>query len=323
MALVPTPAPLEASRRVTNGTPLGCPFFLPGHTLNCVQTLKVAEPSIKQMEIVRSASDRSSDDDYDADNGLGSDAWNEAASSRWRARRKHGSGKDIHTELVPSHADGSLVEGGAPQTFITQSRASEFLHISPAVFSIAKGRHGRVQHSVTGQWYAIVSVNHLATAAAAEMELKDELAPAPTPTPVPAPTVTHVPNSNPSNIFNILGGSHTTSTSAPHNSERRDNLEDATCKSPRRHAVKGFGYRSEALEGYAKGRHPRTPIHVEKFDILTGEGIQIYRSLTTASRAHGISYTGGIQYACCSTTGETNAHGMHWRYVVHMLFSSG
>jgi hypothetical protein len=33
-------APLEASRRVTNGIPLGCPLFLPVHTVNCVQTLK-------------------------------------------------------------------------------------------------------------------------------------------------------------------------------------------------------------------------------------------------------------------------------------------
>jgi hypothetical protein len=35
--LVPT---LEASRRVTNGNPLGCPLFLPVHTVNFVQTLK-------------------------------------------------------------------------------------------------------------------------------------------------------------------------------------------------------------------------------------------------------------------------------------------
>jgi hypothetical protein len=33
-------APLEASRRVTNAIPLGCPLFLPVHTVNCVQTLK-------------------------------------------------------------------------------------------------------------------------------------------------------------------------------------------------------------------------------------------------------------------------------------------
>jgi hypothetical protein len=32
---------LEASRRVTNDIPLGCPLFLPVHTVNCVQTLKV------------------------------------------------------------------------------------------------------------------------------------------------------------------------------------------------------------------------------------------------------------------------------------------
>jgi hypothetical protein len=33
---------LQASRRVTNGIPLGCPFFLPLHTVNCVQTLKAS-----------------------------------------------------------------------------------------------------------------------------------------------------------------------------------------------------------------------------------------------------------------------------------------
>ena len=33
-------APLEASRRVTNGIPLGCSLFLPVHTVNCIQTLK-------------------------------------------------------------------------------------------------------------------------------------------------------------------------------------------------------------------------------------------------------------------------------------------
>jgi subtilisin family serine protease len=32
----------EASRCVTNGIPLGCPLFLPVHTVNCVQTLKVS-----------------------------------------------------------------------------------------------------------------------------------------------------------------------------------------------------------------------------------------------------------------------------------------
>jgi hypothetical protein len=37
MSLVPTP---EASRRVTNGIPLGPPLFLPVRTVNCVQTLK-------------------------------------------------------------------------------------------------------------------------------------------------------------------------------------------------------------------------------------------------------------------------------------------
>jgi hypothetical protein len=33
---------LEASRRVTNGVPLGSSLFLPLHTVNCVQTLKVS-----------------------------------------------------------------------------------------------------------------------------------------------------------------------------------------------------------------------------------------------------------------------------------------
>jgi hypothetical protein len=32
---------LEANMRVTNGIPLGWPLFLPVHTVNCVQTLKV------------------------------------------------------------------------------------------------------------------------------------------------------------------------------------------------------------------------------------------------------------------------------------------
>jgi hypothetical protein len=31
---------LEAIRRATNAIPLGCPLFLPVHTVNCVQTLK-------------------------------------------------------------------------------------------------------------------------------------------------------------------------------------------------------------------------------------------------------------------------------------------
>jgi DNA-directed RNA polymerase len=34
---------LQAIRRVANGIPLGCPLFLPIHTVNCVQTLKVLE----------------------------------------------------------------------------------------------------------------------------------------------------------------------------------------------------------------------------------------------------------------------------------------
>ena len=39
MPLVLTP---EASRRVTNGIPLGCPLFLPVHAVNCVQTRKAS-----------------------------------------------------------------------------------------------------------------------------------------------------------------------------------------------------------------------------------------------------------------------------------------
>jgi hypothetical protein len=33
---------LEANMRVTNGSPLGCPLFLPVGTVNCVQTLKAS-----------------------------------------------------------------------------------------------------------------------------------------------------------------------------------------------------------------------------------------------------------------------------------------
>jgi hypothetical protein len=32
--------PLQASRRATNGSPLGCSLLLPVHTVNCVKTLK-------------------------------------------------------------------------------------------------------------------------------------------------------------------------------------------------------------------------------------------------------------------------------------------
>jgi hypothetical protein len=39
---------LEASRRVTNGIPLGSSLFLPVHTVNCVQTLKVVQPTVGQ-----------------------------------------------------------------------------------------------------------------------------------------------------------------------------------------------------------------------------------------------------------------------------------
>jgi hypothetical protein len=39
-AIGPTPAPIEASKRVPNGIPLGCLLLLPVDTVNCVQTLK-------------------------------------------------------------------------------------------------------------------------------------------------------------------------------------------------------------------------------------------------------------------------------------------
>jgi hypothetical protein len=38
-------AQLEASRRVTDGNPLGCPLCLPVHTVTCVQTLKAVVPA--------------------------------------------------------------------------------------------------------------------------------------------------------------------------------------------------------------------------------------------------------------------------------------
>jgi hypothetical protein len=43
---------LEASRRVTNDIPLGCPLYLPVHPVNCVQTLKgrVQKRAIKGWE---------------------------------------------------------------------------------------------------------------------------------------------------------------------------------------------------------------------------------------------------------------------------------
>jgi hypothetical protein len=41
-AIGPHASSLEASRRVSNGIPLGCPRVLPVHTVNCVQTLKAA-----------------------------------------------------------------------------------------------------------------------------------------------------------------------------------------------------------------------------------------------------------------------------------------
>jgi hypothetical protein len=49
-AIGPHASSLEASRLVTNGIPLGCPRFLPVHTVNCVQTLKAQD---KGMGLVR------------------------------------------------------------------------------------------------------------------------------------------------------------------------------------------------------------------------------------------------------------------------------
>jgi hypothetical protein len=56
-------APLQASLRVTNAIPLGCPLFLPVHTANSVQTLKVqcagaaAAPSGQQHRRVKEGID--------------------------------------------------------------------------------------------------------------------------------------------------------------------------------------------------------------------------------------------------------------------------
>jgi predicted metalloprotease with PDZ domain len=45
-------APLEASRLATNSIPLGCPLFLPVHTVNSVQTLKVRADLNEQLGIL-------------------------------------------------------------------------------------------------------------------------------------------------------------------------------------------------------------------------------------------------------------------------------
>jgi hypothetical protein len=45
MPLVPTPATLEASTRVTNGIPLGCSLLSSVDTVNCMQTLKAHQPA--------------------------------------------------------------------------------------------------------------------------------------------------------------------------------------------------------------------------------------------------------------------------------------
>jgi hypothetical protein len=56
--LVPTPARLiEACKRVTNNIPLGCPLFLPVHTVNCVQTLKAAVGNATSVTTGSGASD--------------------------------------------------------------------------------------------------------------------------------------------------------------------------------------------------------------------------------------------------------------------------
>jgi hypothetical protein len=52
-------APLDASKRVTNGIPLGCPLLLPVGSVNSVQTLKVTTVSGERVqECVRRATDR-------------------------------------------------------------------------------------------------------------------------------------------------------------------------------------------------------------------------------------------------------------------------
>jgi hypothetical protein len=48
------PCPLEVGRPVTNGIPLGCPRFLPVHTVNCIQTLKV-QAAIQRGELTWTA----------------------------------------------------------------------------------------------------------------------------------------------------------------------------------------------------------------------------------------------------------------------------
>ena len=52
-AIGPHASSLEASRRVTNGIPLGCPRFLPVHTVNCVQTLKAKTGSSAVVEATK------------------------------------------------------------------------------------------------------------------------------------------------------------------------------------------------------------------------------------------------------------------------------
>jgi hypothetical protein len=53
MPLVSHSCSLEASRRVTNGIPLGYSLLLPVHTVNCVQTLKAncLEGALKIKEL--------------------------------------------------------------------------------------------------------------------------------------------------------------------------------------------------------------------------------------------------------------------------------
>jgi hypothetical protein len=50
-------APLEASRRVTNGIPLGCPPFLPDHVVNCVQTLKARTNRATPVDVAQGRQD--------------------------------------------------------------------------------------------------------------------------------------------------------------------------------------------------------------------------------------------------------------------------
>lgn len=82
---------------------------------------------------------------------------------------------------------------------------------------------------------------------------------------------------------------------------------------PRRErSLKPFGFARGSGVPYMKGRHPRTAVPVEQCSMETGESIQIYKSMSQAARAVGVTYTGGINAACSS--GLAEAHGFVWRF---------